>query len=386
MQQITSPRTKDAPFIPWSTCFGIATLYQISLIVGVIIAFGMARSFSTFIETLPDLWLSWDAEHYVRIATYGYESEGEYKTLIAFFPLFPLLIRAISELIPTPYSAVIIANGCSLVGHAIFLRVLSEYTRDMRGIIACYALFLTTPIAPLFTTGYTESLYLLIFSLFLLFIQRRAYQGAVLMGFLASMTRVVGIITLAPYLCTVWREERSWARKLALSLFGGTICCGYGTYLMLNHIHFGDLFYYTKVLEKFWHKTFCSPITRIYDQALGLSYEISTLTIEDSTMLLDTVTTFIALLLFAYCLYAAYKKRVSLDLGNAIFVAGQLFVITSQSFWLSNTRYVAMILPLYLLLANSFKQCAYIVYFLVAASLAYLPISFYLYVKQLWFF
>src|SRR5829696_2781137 len=50
-------------------------------------------------------WTNWDAWYYVSIATAGYSFDPGQQSNMAFFPLYPLLVRAAALVVPNPYVA-----------------------------------------------------------------------------------------------------------------------------------------------------------------------------------------------------------------------------------------------------------------------------------------
>src|SRR5262245_21849721 len=55
-------------------------------------------------NTLLKSWVHWDGQHYIDIASKGYEFEGQRWPNIAFFPLYPMFIRASAPLVGFQYS------------------------------------------------------------------------------------------------------------------------------------------------------------------------------------------------------------------------------------------------------------------------------------------
>ena len=45
-----------------------------------------------------EIWNRWDAPNYLHIAEYGYQATGDKQHLLAFYPLYPALIRALEPL------------------------------------------------------------------------------------------------------------------------------------------------------------------------------------------------------------------------------------------------------------------------------------------------
>ena len=86
--------------------------------------FGEATAWAT--GTLLDRWLQWDAYWYLHIAAHGYAYSAAHHSSVAFFPLYPLALRAASlvfaplELIIRPGPALLI-NALLIVNVATLL-------------------------------------------------------------------------------------------------------------------------------------------------------------------------------------------------------------------------------------------------------------------------
>ncbi|MFG2634610.1 hypothetical protein ACGFX8_11870 [Streptomyces sp. NPDC048362] len=109
---------------------------------------------------------SWDSRWYLHIATHGYgrlidvTPQGAVQTDWAFFPLYPALIRALTDLTPlTPgqaamlvawVAAVVAAYGVYVIGHHLYGRGVAT---------ALVALWAVLPHAVELTIAYTESLF-----------------------------------------------------------------------------------------------------------------------------------------------------------------------------------------------------------------------------------
>ncbi len=108
-------------------------------------------------HALLAVWGRWDAVHYLNIATVGYHG-----TDMAFFPLFPLLIRIFGSLAGNHLIAgLVISNACFFFGLLFLYKLLErEYDRSTaRRAIFYVSIF---PSAVFFSAVYTESLLLMV--------------------------------------------------------------------------------------------------------------------------------------------------------------------------------------------------------------------------------
>jgi hypothetical protein len=151
---------------------------------------------------------AWDGAHYLKIATTGYEKGW---ATCAFYPLWPGLIRAASAVtrLNPALVGLLLANVLSLAGFAVFYRLADEF-HGRRMANVSLLLLLASPGALFFNVIYTESLFLLLISLFFLFLLRGHYGRAAAVGFFLPLTKAVGIFCLAPF---AWELLRSKAES-----------------------------------------------------------------------------------------------------------------------------------------------------------------------------
>jgi hypothetical protein len=156
---------------------------------------------------------SWDGQWYWDIAENGYPSsslgpDGQpAQTSLAFFPLFPLLVRV--GMLLTGATFDLVAPSVSLgVGAAATLVVfrLVEVCADRRRALAVVALLCTFVSAPILQAAYTESLALLLVALSLLLLRRQRYLWCCIPVILIGLTRNVALVfALVVAVHWIWR-------------------------------------------------------------------------------------------------------------------------------------------------------------------------------------
>src|SRR6266704_1595435 len=118
-------------------------------------------------------WNRWDAENYVRIAQFGYQTPYD----VAFFPLFPLLIRIIAfPLGSWSYLAVgtILSNAALLGAMYVLYQLAVEHGgEEIAGRSLLYLCIF--PTAFFFFAAYNESLFLLLTLLTFLALHRQRW-------------------------------------------------------------------------------------------------------------------------------------------------------------------------------------------------------------------
>ncbi|KJH44113.1 mannosyltransferase [Dictyocaulus viviparus] len=154
----------------------------------------------------------WDAVHLLHIAQYEYVFESS----LAFFPLYPMVIRVLSMAWAAPFvhlgfihvssalliSAVAINLGCFVIAAAVLYRIVQLISKSVKQSIIAVLLFSVNPASIFFSAAYTESLYcVLTFSGLLLLLENWPsflirYIGSLLCFGLAYATRSNGLVNL----------------------------------------------------------------------------------------------------------------------------------------------------------------------------------------------
>ena len=159
-----------------------------------------------------------DGRWYKQIATQGYEYDPDKGTNVAFFPVYPLLGRAVMA-VPglRAEAALLIVSNLSLLAA---LAILAFYVRDRYPDAPAELADYTVLAAALFPTGcffrfaYSESTFLLLLVLAMYAMLRRwpLWAIALLIG-LATAARPVGVALLAPFAIHLVRRSSSPSGK-----------------------------------------------------------------------------------------------------------------------------------------------------------------------------
>lgn len=150
-------------------------------------------------------WISalanFDGIHYLLIAKQGYSQWEQ-----AFFPLYPLLIKIISFIIPNCLAAAL------LISHTSFAIGLIYFNKLLRvwGIKTSWPLLflLSFPTSFFFGVVYTEGLFFMLFILSLYFLYKKQYWLAGICAALSSLTRLIGIFLIVPFFFHLITEKQ----------------------------------------------------------------------------------------------------------------------------------------------------------------------------------
>ncbi len=215
-----------------------------------------------------DMWYRWDAGFYATIATYGYDWQNEHRPSddMAFFPLYPLAIRAIMPLtVPfSPYlstqatiAGLIVSNLALLVG----VLLLFDLARRFGGVPLAWRAVWLLMLSPgsIYLSGvYTEGLFFLLCIAAFWWLERDHFALAVLTAGLACLTRSVGVALVPPLLWVAWQSggARRWLR-LAFALVPAALTAAY---VLIAGVVAGNLLAYFQAYQTTWGRGTGSPI------------------------------------------------------------------------------------------------------------------------------
>jgi hypothetical protein len=170
-------------------------------------------------STMVESWMRWDAGWFTDIASKGYVDVP----MTAFFPLYPMLIRAVSGILvvlhaplpgslgPLSVSALSVSALASLVAFvAIGVLALRETGSER---VAWRALAITAafPFAFFLAAPYSEATFVAFAALTLLFARRGRWVAAGLAAFLAGLTRNTGVILILPLVWEFGHQHGWWS-------------------------------------------------------------------------------------------------------------------------------------------------------------------------------
>jgi len=199
-------------------------------------------------EYSPHSWLSiwgvWDTGRYLDIAEHGYSTAltgGRPQPNYAFFPLYPLLIRLVGGLLGDTFVAgIIVSNLLLLLGSVLLYRLVRLDADEPTALRTVKYLFLF-PSAFVLSGVFAESLFLALSVAAFFSARRGRWALAGLSGFLAALTRQIGVLIIIPlayeYLRGVqWKPIRVRRDVLFLLL----VPLGLATFALYTYYLTGD--------------------------------------------------------------------------------------------------------------------------------------------------
>ncbi|MEG3981043.1 mannosyltransferase family protein [Microcoleus sp. T3B2] len=156
-----------------------------------------------------ELFSHWDGKWYTQIAHlgYSYANDGQQHS-VAFYPLFPLLIRGLMTLGMRADAAGVLINSLAFLAALVLVYFWVEERYDAGAAKWTTAVLAWCPFSLFCTVMYTEGLFLFLTASALRAFERGEYIWAAFWGALTTATRGPGVALIPTFLLTAWREKR----------------------------------------------------------------------------------------------------------------------------------------------------------------------------------
>ncbi|MET0491989.1 MAG: hypothetical protein ABW000_02535, partial [Actinoplanes sp.] len=170
--------------------------------------------------------LIWDGGWFQRVAAgypqgYTYGADGTLQgNELAFFPVYPMLIRGLSAIGLDPGIAAITVSWLASIGAAVALHLLGTTLYNRRAGWALVAICCSAPMSVVLSMAYSESLFLALVAGMLVAAHRKVWWAAGLLGLLAALTRPTGAaaalaLAVAAIIAVRNDPSRKWQPLLA---------------------------------------------------------------------------------------------------------------------------------------------------------------------------
>lgn len=195
-----------------------------------------------------DGWTRWDAGWYARIAADGYTNAplpGSRQTDVAFFPLYPILMRGVAAALGDVYVAgILIANAAYVVAGLLLHRLVAARLDDETGTRAVL-LLAAQPYGWAFSAVYAESLLLCGWCAAMLLATRGHWVWAGIAAAAATATKPSGVAIVPALLLLAWAQS-GWNCRRTLRPAGAALIglAGIGAYAAFLWVRFGSPWVY----------------------------------------------------------------------------------------------------------------------------------------------
>lgn len=294
--------------------------------------------------SFPAIFSRWDASHYEAIASSGYSAAADRAFQICFFPLFPFLAALLVLLMGNATLAtLLVANVACIAAFYCVYRVGGlEFDEEIAKLsVVCLALF---PTAYFFHFGYTESLFVATAAASFLAARKGFWAWAGFFAFLASLTRMTGVVLVPALLVEYLQQAGFQFRRIRLPvLFALSPLLGIGAYLILNAWVFGDPLRFLTLQADVFFKHLDWPWTGFLADWEGL-----TRTADPTTRMMicaeDIVSFFVVTGLLVW---GVFRLRPC----YSVYLAGLWVLTFCYSFWMSLPRFLLGMFPAFFLVA-----------------------------------
>lgn len=286
-----------------------------------------------------DLRVHWDSFWYLRIAENGYEYIPKQLASIAFFPMYPLLIRITSSLplISPALAGWIISTVTLSIGLVFFYKLVKKFHSDIDP-IEPIILLLIFPTAFFMNSVYTESIFLTVSIIFFYYLLQRKFIIAALLISLASLCRINGLFLLVPFVFEYF-QNFGLKRFFNINLLSFIVApLGILIFMLYQYIQFNEPLAFLKAQME-WGRRFV------------LNPEHFQFTSPAFYANLATDLLFLIIPIISGALLLKYSKT-----SYGIYVLVTTLVAISTGTLMSISRFTLMFFPIFILVASSKNQ------------------------------
>jgi hypothetical protein len=245
-------------------------------------------------------------------------------------------------------TAAFVLSGIASVAAAVLLAYLvrADGGDDDQATRASWFL-LIFPTAYFLHIPYTESFFLTLLLGSFLAARTGHWAVAGVVGALAAVSRINGILLIPALLVEAWLQYRKTRRFDPSVLWIGVIGVGLLTYLAINQHYFGDPLHFQAVQSEHWFKHLQDPVTSIR----GMIESAAGRTTNDRQMFVTQELLFLGVGLVATVLAFRFSRP-----SYAVWALLNLLLFASTSWIQSTPRYVITLFPIFLLLAQATRR------------------------------
>jgi Gpi18-like mannosyltransferase len=280
-----------------------------------------------------------DAWFYHRIAMTGYEpktADGAPKNTWAFFPLYPLLVRALGGGGDTSFAIVAVITSNIALLAALFAvaaagRALGTPDDDVERAAWYLALF---PTSYFLSMPMTESLFLLLSATTFLAAARQRWWAAGILGALSSATRLIGICLL-PAILLLPRQQNQRLSKQHLWLLAMPL--GLLTFATFLYIRTGDPLAFVHA-QSLWGRTSFGRLAMSFPGTglvLSKPWNFVALNAAAGLLMLAAGISFLIRRQWSYAAYTLLSVAIPLSSGSVQSLARYALVDFPLFYWLA---------------------------------------------------
>lgn len=308
------------------------------------------RGWWFFENRLLDMWTRWDVGWYLAIVNEGYRMVENVYTAsnLAFFPVYPLLIKLVISLIPkhliTDQLIVVVGltlSNLMLLGSLFLIYKLSESLFNKASAKLSIWLILLFPASFFLSSFYTEST-LLFFSLLTIWLAKKQKWGwASIAAAITGASRPVGLMIALPLIWEYLKSKEWKLKKLDFSVFW-FILLPIGVLIFFSYLFYltGDFFAALKV-QGAWGRQNSNPISSF----LNPSNYWPLITNLDRIVIIGVILSAIKMMLIKI---KGFGNLLPWGIYSLLLIMPTLFTGTLDS----TTRFAVVIFPVFMLMGH----------------------------------
>ena len=215
-------------------------------------------------DSLRSRLLVWDGGWFLRVAVNGYPHGYTYGlnhrlegNELAFFPLYPMLIRGVAALGVSAETAAIGVSWLASIGAAVALHLLGTTLYGKRAGWALVAICCSAPVSVVLSMAYSEALFLALVAGMLAAAHRKVWWAAGLLGLGCALTRPTGAaaalaLAVAAIMAVRESREKAWQPLLAAAV----ALAGVPLFLVWVGLRVGDPSAWFRIQSAGWGTSF----------------------------------------------------------------------------------------------------------------------------------
>lgn len=308
---------------------------------------------------------NWDGGHYLGIAQNGYINDSQY----AFFPLYPILIRAVTEILGSNYYfAALFVSLVSMFGNLVLFRKLLkiDYPQVISKKAFLYWLFFPTSFFLL--AAYSESLFVFFALGAIYFARKKMFLLASIFAIFSGLTKFFGVAVVL----ALWYEAfvvNGFKKGTIPVLLAPLGLIAYSGYLVFAK---GDPLFFLAAQSN-WHRVLSFP---------GIGVWQSWNSIFSNNLNIKTFLAFLEIIFFIFGVGLIFRSfrfiRRSYFIYSVSVIAIPLFTPTLMSI----NRFLVLAFPMFIVIALVKKKWLTISYIILSLSLLAVYLS--LYINGFW--
>ena len=323
-------------------------------------------------SNILELFYKWDSLWFMSIVQNGYQFIEGRQSNIAFFPLYPLIVKIFTFYTSNP--TIILAVGFLLSNLFTFLSCIYLYKiirLEYADSVAFKAvlLLLLFPVSFFISIFYSEGLFLFLIIASFYYARIKNWRMMAVFAFMLPLTRSIGVFAIIPLLVEYYDLSFSnvhFTKKFVKEtlkktksniLYFASIPLGALVYVAYMVYRYGDPLIYIKAQEP-WNTKFSTFLATWNNTGLQEPFYMIT---NRATMILAITLT----------IYMIFKK---VRLSYIIFMMVFLFFYLSANSLQSTPRFITVLFPLYLGLALYMNKSRVREYLVITASVMLLTL------------